>query len=83
MVDGHHAGTIGDGESQTVFVEPGRHTVQVRLGSWFRSRTVDVIVAQGQETRLLCKARVSGMNLLPNPRNYIDLRTLRADDILP
>jgi hypothetical protein len=53
IVDGMHAGTIGNDAEARIAVTPGRHTVRLEI-DWCGSPEVEVDVGAGTECRLEC-----------------------------
>ena len=55
VVDGTEVGRVRRGETLDVAVTPGRHVVAARI-DWTGSPDVEVTVAPGGTTRLVCEA---------------------------
>ena len=55
LVDGTEVGRLGDGESLTVEVQPGPHTVQAKI-DWCGSRVLDLAVSDSGCAVKLCSA---------------------------
>ncbi len=60
-IDGDVAGKIAVGEIQRFAVQPGSHTVQLRMG-WAASRAVTVDVSSGGAISLNCAIRDDDMS---------------------
>lgn len=56
LVDGERAGEVARGDTWSGKVEPGSHTVQLKL-DWGVSDVVEVDVADGETVRIECFAR--------------------------
>jgi hypothetical protein len=56
FVDGDRVGTVARGTSWSATLDPGAHTVQLRL-DYCQSPTVSVEVVEGETARLSCFAR--------------------------
>jgi hypothetical protein len=54
LIDGTVAGSVREGASVKVAVDPGHHQVWMRIG-WCRSRKLDVEVKDGGGVRLVCR----------------------------
>jgi len=65
-----------DGQSETFSVEPGSHSVRLKL-DWTRSETVNVTVLEGSVVNLKCGPRGGSFTLLPDvllrPGSYLRL----------
>ncbi len=76
LLDGDSAGAIQDGQSETFSVEPGSHSVRLKL-DWTRSETVNVTVLEGSVVNLKCGPRGGSFTLLPDvllrPGSYLRL----------
>ncbi len=53
LIDDEHRGTIGRGQTLTLDVAPGRHTVMLKI-DWARSQKLNVDVGDGETARLRC-----------------------------
>lgn len=63
MVDGRAIGKVGNGEVFEAVVEPGRHSVRMKV-DWTGSRVVDIEVQRGAVVELVCR---SGKSLMAAP----------------
>src|SRR5699024_8693923 len=77
VVDGRVAARIGNGDTATIKVEPGRHTVCMAI-DWGRSKPLDVTVSPNQVVQLECGPNVKrGLALGYAPvlfRRWVGLR---------
>jgi hypothetical protein len=53
VVDGTTLGSVADGATTDVSVEPGRHTVRFKI-DWASSPAVEFAVAEGERVTLRC-----------------------------
>ncbi|HET6816204.1 MAG TPA: hypothetical protein VFH66_03135 [Mycobacteriales bacterium] len=76
LIDGRQAGTVRHGETFVTSVSPGTHSVRLRI-DWTGSQEVQVAVAPGATTSLVCAAGGSSWTALFDAlgrRPYISLR---------
>jgi hypothetical protein len=75
VVDGMTVGSVADGASKDVPVEPGSHTLRIKL-DWAGSRTVEFAVAEGQRVIWQCLPNGgawSAWRAFFSPRRYIGI----------
>jgi hypothetical protein len=53
FVDGNKLGSIANGAEVTLSIEPGQHTVQLKI-DWCSSPTLAIPMADGQDVTLYC-----------------------------
>ena len=77
LVDGASVGKVRRGESVETAVEPGAHTVQVKI-DWEGSGEWGVTLASGEAAEFVCKPG-RALPIASSPEFYIDLQPLDAD----
>lgn len=55
VVDGQKVGKIGDGDVIEIPVDPGSHSLRLRI-SWTGSPTQDFSIAEGETVRFQCRS---------------------------
>ena len=63
LVDGGEAAQIRDGQSISVPVSPGTHTVQLKM-DWCRSKPVEFSVREGKSVRFECGSSLGGWRII-------------------
>lgn len=82
LIDGREAGFIHSGDEKEFRVEPGAHTVQVRV-DWYRSPEAQVTVTAGEAIALRCGASgTMGFSAkMFSPGDYLFLEA--TEDLVP
>ncbi|HTX83942.1 MAG TPA: hypothetical protein VME44_17290 [Streptosporangiaceae bacterium] len=81
-VDGKRAGVATLGSQLRVRVDPGQHTVRVRLWWWYRSPTVRLTVGPGETRRLSADIPRQQMVLARIVRGIFDpFRSLSLEEV--
>jgi hypothetical protein len=77
LVDGTVVGRLTQGDTVTHQVEPGPHSVQVKI-DWARSPEIQCSVASGQSAQLVCGPGGSSMRVdaLFHPGKYVRLEQI-------
>ena len=77
VIDGKEVGSVSEGMEATFALEPGDHTVQLKI-DWCNSPVVNISLAPGQEALLQCGANCKPFLALLNitlwRNKYIFLR---------
>lgn len=55
LLDGHRIGEVGNGREFTTAVEPGKHSIRLRL-DWTGSPTLEFEIEPGETARFICSA---------------------------
>jgi hypothetical protein len=58
LVDGEERGTVKHGEGVEIQVEPGSHTVQMKI-DWAGSRTHEINLGEGDRAEFVCAPNAS------------------------
>ncbi len=77
VVDGETVGSVRDGASAEVPVDPGHHTLRLTI-DWASSPMVEFDIAQGQRSTFRCRpsgGAASFWHAFLKPRSYIDIST--------
>lgn len=74
VVDGQERGTIRNGGSLSLELDPGHHTVLLRI-DWCSSRPLEIDLDSGERVRLVCRPNAK-------PWSVIYWSLLRHDDYI-
>ena len=63
LVDGSEIGKIGNGETKTFQVAPGKHELLLKI-DWCRSKPIEFLASEGASVTFLAKSNLRGLKLV-------------------